>query len=163
MLIPNERILVVGSKNSGKTTFINLFQKLVKSHKSTNYYSMMEINDEINEVMKKPTKIIVICDITCHNSIEQIYEHYIPYYKDLYGVNIPLIIFVNKIEKCSYNTPTEENVRILKQKIANFNGMNYVNYADLYTLHDFKSVLFNKAKNTIIRMYFSNILARINI
>ena len=62
-----------------------------------------------------------------------------------------------------YNTPTEENARILKQKIASFNCMNYVNYAPLYTLHDFNCVLFNKAKNTIIRMYFSNILARMNI
>jgi GTPase SAR1 family protein len=100
LITPNERILVVGSKKVGKTSFINRF--INNDNNQDNTRSICTINNraKIVEVTKdnynfkqKPTKILIICDITSSYSITQIYNKFIPKYKNL---NVPFTIIINR-------------------------------------------------------------------
>jgi len=99
MLIPSQRLLVVGNKKSGKTTFINQLREREQEYIDKKGIQIMELNKDKVQFKKNPTKIICICDITSKVSISQIHDHYIPRYKHL---QIPFTIIMNKSDiSCS--------------------------------------------------------------
>lgn len=102
LITPNERILVVGSENVGKTCFINKFINNDNNQHNTrsictvnNRAKMVEANEDNYNFKQKPTKILIMCDVTSTYSITQIYNKFIPKYKDL---NVPFTIIINKTD-----------------------------------------------------------------
>ena len=100
LITPNERILVVGSENVGKTCFINKFINNDNNQHNTrsictinNRAKIVEVEEDNYNFKQKPTKILIICHITSNYSISQIYNKFIPKYKDL---NVPFTIIINK-------------------------------------------------------------------
>jgi len=100
LITPNERILVVGSKKVGKTCFINRFINNDINQDNTrsictinNRAKIVEVTKDNYNFKQKPTKILIICDITSSYSITQIYNKFIPKYKDL---NVPFTIIINR-------------------------------------------------------------------
>lgn len=116
LLIPSQRLLVVGHKKSGKTTFINLLREREQEYIDKKGVQIMELQKDKFLFNKNPTKIICICDSTSGVSISQIHEHYIPKYKHL---QIPFIIIINKADI----SPSKWKIRdiiILQTKIRLF-------------------------------------------
>lgn len=100
LITPNERILVVGSEKVGKTCFVNKFMNNHDNRHNTrsictinNRAKMVEANEDDHNFKQKPTKILIMCDVTSTYSITQIYNKFIPKYNDL---NVPFEIIVNR-------------------------------------------------------------------
>ena len=116
LLIPNERILVVGYKNVGKTNFINLLQEQEQENIHKKAVQIMELNKDKIQFNKNPTKIIFICDTTSSISISQIHNHYIPTYKHL---RIPFTVIINKTD-ISPSKWKIQDIIIVQTKIRKF-------------------------------------------
>ena len=118
---PNERIIVIGSKNVGKTTCINQLMQNTHSHKYNpitdinTRVKIAELNDANNyNFLKKPTNIIVICDVISSVSMHNIYNNFIPKYVHL---NVPFTIIINNTTDADISKWQMHEIKILiKQK-----------------------------------------------
>lgn len=115
-LVPNQRLLVVGDKNVGKTTFINRLREQEEQCINKKGIQIMESNTDKCILNKKPTKIIFMCDATSGVSMSQIYNHYIPKHKHL---QIPFTIIINKTD-ISPSKWKIADIIIMKKKIHEF-------------------------------------------
>jgi GTPase SAR1 family protein len=116
LLIPSQRLLVVGHKKSGKTTFINQLREREQEYIDKKGVQIMELNKDKVQFNKNPTKIICICDSTSCVSISQIHDHYIPKYKHL---QIPFVLIINKAD-ISCSKWKISHIKTLQKKIHVF-------------------------------------------
>jgi hypothetical protein len=137
----NERLLIVGSNDNDKTTFINLLRratqpkKLPLLNKPKTFYNIKEktIKKTINNFNIKPTKIIILSDVTSYS-----YEYYIPFYKYL---NIPFIVFKKKLSSFHYQSSLL-NKTILNDDIEIIHHRGFE--SNQFYFNNIESILFDK-------------------
>jgi GTPase SAR1 family protein len=134
LITPNERILLMGTKGVGKTSFLNkILQKtfnnnhekceddeMLKLYDVNRRVKIAELHEQIiysnHKIPINPTKIIIMADVSCTKSIRKIYNYFIPTYKILTN-NFVIIINKFDVNKSSWK---KKELKILLHKITDF-------------------------------------------